>query len=67
MTGIPSSPWKPLKGMLEERLRVIADHEMREHDAAAEERAFLEPGELVAETDHRADDDDGGAAKNLSP
>jgi len=26
--------WDPLKGMLEERLRVIADHAMRERDPA---------------------------------
>jgi hypothetical protein len=30
-----SSRWEPLKAMLEERLRVIADHAMRDHDAAA--------------------------------
>lgn len=28
-----TSDWGPLKGMLEERLRVIADHTMRDRDA----------------------------------
>lgn len=56
MTGIPSNPWKPLKGMLEERLRVIADHEMRERDAAAHLEMLKDVSlRLMAEQERLAD------------
>ena len=56
MTGIPSSTWKPLKGMLEERLRVIADHEMRDRDAAVHLEMLKEVSlRLMAEQERLAD------------
>ena len=50
------NPWEPLKGMLEERLRVIADHEMRDRDVAAHLEMLKEVSlRLMAEQERLAD------------